>query len=136
TPATPSAPNHRPPGVVQARMPTTRLAAWVVAVALVAPLHHPFQQSTGCNDDVDRDHHDPRISWGDDRARYCEIRVEHLSRPSGALAIDGRPNGSIQVRGVEGDSVVLTERVETMAYTDSEARALAAQVRVVTTGGT
>jgi hypothetical protein len=74
--------------------------------------------------------------WSDARAYYCEIRVERLPRPTGALAIDGRPNGSIQIRGVEGDSIVLTERIETAANTDADARALAADVRVVTTGGT
>jgi hypothetical protein len=116
-------------------MPTPRFAAWVVAIALVGPLHHQPDQSTGCDDD--QNHHDVWISWGDDdRARYCETRVEHLARPSGALAVDGRPNGSIQVSGVDGDSVVLTERVVTIARTDSEARALAAGVRVITTGGT
>jgi DUF4097 and DUF4098 domain-containing protein YvlB len=108
-------------------MPILRMAAWAAAVAL---LGQQPQKSMDCKD------HDDWTRWGDDNEYYCEIRVEHLPRPSGPVTIDGRPNGSIRVRGVEGDSVVLTERIETSANTDSEARALAAQIRVVTTGGT
>jgi hypothetical protein len=112
-------------------MPIPHLAAWVVAAALVGP-----QNTVQRDDPVDCQDHNEWSSWSDASARYCEIRVERIPRPSGPVAIDGRPNGSIQVRGVAGDSVVLTERIEAVANSDSEARALAAQVRIVTTGGT
>jgi putative adhesin len=109
-------------------MPTLRLAPWVAALALAAPLH---AQHVPCNH-----HDDGDVNWSDESDRYCEIRVERIPRPTGPLTIDGRPNGSIRVLGTDGDSIVLTERVETFAYSDSDARALAAQVRVVTSGGT
>lgn len=108
-------------------MPTTRLAAWVAAVALAAPLHQLSAQSA-CNRDEWNMYSD------DARGHYCEVRVERIPRPSGPLDIDARPNGSIHVHGVDGDSIVLTEQIETIASTDSDAHTLASQVRVITSG--
>jgi hypothetical protein len=95
-----------------------------VAVALAAPLG---AQEISC--------HDHDNWWSDASEHYCEIRVERIPHPSGPMTIDAQPNGGIQVRGTDGDSVVLTERIEAVANTAADARALAAQVRVVTTGG-
>jgi hypothetical protein len=108
-------------------MPTPHLTA-VTALALVLAVRL-HAQSDSCRD------RDEWTVWDDDRIHYCEIRVEHLPRLTGPLAIDGHPNGSIRVRGADGDSVVLLARIESTASSDADAKALAAQVRVVTTSG-
>ena len=60
---------------------------------------------------------------------HCEMREQTI--PSGgALAIDGRPNGGIQVKGWTRPDVLVRARVETGAPTDQEARTLASQVFV------
>jgi hypothetical protein len=99
-----------------------------VALALAAPLR--AQQQVNC-----RDHDNDFTMWTDVSSYYCEVRVERLPHPTGPIAVDGRPNGGIQVRATDGDSVVLTEFIEAVANSDDAARALASQVRVVTTGG-
>ncbi|HWZ59609.1 MAG TPA: hypothetical protein VNW46_11600, partial [Gemmatimonadaceae bacterium] len=98
------------------------------ALALVAQPHAQPAQPVDCH----RQH-----MWSDDYpGHYCEIRVERISRTTEPLGIDARPNGSIEIRGDGGDSIVVTERVEAVANSDSEARAMAAQVRVIRTGNT
>jgi len=69
--------------------------------------------------------------------RYCEVRVERLT-PGGALtgslSIDAGQNGAIEVVATKGDSIVIHERIETEAATEADARDLASQVHVVSTG--
>jgi hypothetical protein len=109
-------------------MPTLRLAPWAAALALAAPLH--AQQTGPCTFTKDQTY------WSDASERYCEQRVERIPRPSGPLAIDAGQNGSIGVRGTDGDSIVVTERIETVASTEAEARAMAGEIHIVTAGGT
>lgn len=71
---------------------------------------------------------------GDEGSRYCEVREQTLEPPRAGLDVDARPNGSIEV-GAGGSRVTVRARVVTHAATDSEARALARQVRVETGGG-
>ena len=77
-------------------------------------------------------------SWnrGDDRGRACEVRAVPVRLSGRALEIDGRQNGSIRVRGWDGDSVRVTARLQANADNDGEARDLLKEVRVVTDGRT
>ena len=75
-------------------------------------------------------------SWngGDDRGRACEVRRVPLRLSGRALEIDGRQNGSIRVRGWDGDSVRVTARLQANANSDDDARALLKDVRIVADG--
>ena len=77
-------------------------------------------------------------SWnnGDDRGRACEVRQVPVRLSGRALEIDGRQNGSIRVRGWEGDSVRVTARLQANANSDDDARNLLKEVRIVADGRT
>ena len=66
------------------------------------------------------------------RVRYCEVRVVSLGRSTGAISVDGRQNGGIEVMGWM-DSVVAHILVEAEARTEATAREIASQVQVTTT---
>ncbi len=67
-----------------------------------------------------------------DRANYCEVRETTL-RPSGTVAVDATPNGGIDVKAGEGN-VRVQAKVMAVADTDAEARQIASQVRIDTSG--
>jgi DUF4097 and DUF4098 domain-containing protein YvlB len=63
----------------------------------------------------------------------CEIREQTLA-PSGPIAIDGRQNGGISVKGWDQNQILIRARVQTSAPSASEAEALGKQVRIETSG--
>src|SRR5690349_8426421 len=67
------------------------------------------------------------------RERWCEVREAEL-QPQGTVHVDARPNGGIEAQGWDRGSYRLRVRVIAVAPTVEEARALAAQVRVETSG--
>lgn len=70
---------------------------------------------------------------GDDRhERHCEIR--EMSLPAGRIEVDAAPNGGIEVQGERRSDVQVRAKVVAQADTMEEARALAALVRIETTG--
>jgi hypothetical protein len=71
---------------------------------------------------------------GDDRGRACEVRQVPLKLSGRAIEIDGRQNGSIRVRGWDGDSVRVTARLQANADDDRGAADLLKEVRVVADG--
>jgi Putative adhesin len=68
-----------------------------------------------------------------ERARHCEVREATLPA-GGLLVVDARPNGGIEVRGSDRDDVRLRVKIVASADTPGEARALAGQVQLDTTG--
>jgi hypothetical protein len=68
-----------------------------------------------------------------EHARHCEVREATLPA-TGLLAVDARPNGGIEVRGGDRNDVRLRVKVEATGDSEAEARALAGEVRVETTG--
>jgi DUF4097 and DUF4098 domain-containing protein YvlB len=75
--------------------------------------------------------------WGDDsRARFCEIRNTGFRATRGVTTVDPGENGGVRFTGWDRDSVAVTARIQTYAETDAEARDLAQQVRIETSGGT
>ncbi len=76
-------------------------------------------------------------SWGDRnderRERFCEVRVERLGA-GGRLALDGRDNGSVQVRGGSTGVAVVHARIAAEAPSAADAQAVAREVRIVTAG--
>jgi len=68
-----------------------------------------------------------------DRARYCEVR-ESTWRSPGRVAVDAAPNGGIQVTGGSGDEIRLEAKITAAADNEEEARRLASEVRIRTSG--
>ena len=73
-------------------------------------------------------------NWYNDRlVGNCEIREQTLA-PSGTIAIDGRQNGGVSVKGWDQNQILVRARVQTGAPTAAEAQALGQQVRIETSG--
>jgi len=70
----------------------------------------------------------------DRREFNCEIREETLAG-SMPLDVDASPNGGIRVRGWDRNETLVRARVVAYARTEGDARSLASEVRVTTTGG-
>ena len=71
--------------------------------------------------------------YNDRLVSNCEIREQTLA-PSGAIAIDGRQNGGISVKGWDQGQILVRARVQAGAPTAAEAEALGKQVRIETSG--
>jgi DUF4097 and DUF4098 domain-containing protein YvlB len=74
-------------------------------------------------------------SWYNDRlVGNCEIREQTLALSGGAIAIDGRQNGGVSVKGWDQNQVLVRARVQTGAPNAGEAQELARQIRIETSG--
>ena len=74
-------------------------------------------------------------NWYNDRlVGNCEIREQTLAPTGGTIAIDGRRNGGVSVKGWDQNQVLVRARVQTGAPTAAEAQALGQQVRIETSG--
>lgn len=100
------------------------------AAAAQQPLPDPVQDwLENC-----RDQRESR-SWGDRRTRHCEVRQTAVARGTRALDIDGRQNGGVRIVGWDRDSIAVFAMVQTEAPDAADARAMAGDLRVVTSGG-
>jgi len=74
-------------------------------------------------------------SWYNDRlVGNCEIREQTLALSGGTIAIDGRQNGGVNVKGWDQNQVLVRARVQTGAPTAADAEALGRQIRIETSG--
>ncbi len=74
-------------------------------------------------------------SWYNDRlVGNCEIREQTLALSGGTIAIDGRQNGGVSVKGWDQNQVLVRVRVQTGAPTAGEAQDLSRQIRIETSG--
>jgi hypothetical protein len=74
-------------------------------------------------------------SWYNDRLEgNCEVREQTLAMSGAPIAIDGRQNGGISVKGWDQGQVLVRARVQTGAPTAAEAADLAKQIRIETSG--
>lgn len=62
----------------------------------------------------------------------CEIREQTLAMSGAPIAIDGRTNGGVSVKGWDQNQVLVRARVQTGAPTAEEAQSLARQIRIET----
>jgi DUF4097 and DUF4098 domain-containing protein YvlB len=69
-----------------------------------------------------------------DSARYCEVRVTTL-QATGALEVDGGPNGSIEVEAWDGNSVQVEARLTANARSQERADEIAAAVELIAESG-
>jgi DUF4097 and DUF4098 domain-containing protein YvlB len=74
-------------------------------------------------------------SWYNDRlVGNCEIREQTLALSGGAIAVDGKQNGGVSVKGWDQNQVLVRARVQTGAPTAGEAQELSRQIRIETSG--
>ncbi|HMV49537.1 MAG TPA: DUF4097 family beta strand repeat-containing protein [Blastocatellia bacterium] len=69
-----------------------------------------------------------------DRANSCVIREQPLVA-TGSLAVDGKKNGGVSVKGWDQGGVLIRAKVQAWADTKEEADAIVGQIRVVTDAG-
>ena len=103
------------------------IAALVIftGVAVFAQKEKVKDRSLTCNEN----------SWYNDRlVGNCEIREQTLAPSGGTISIDGRQNGGVSVKGWDQNQVLIRARVQTGAPTADEAKSLAGQVRIETSG--
>lgn len=74
-------------------------------------------------------------NWNNDKlVSHCEMREQTLAPTGGTIAIDGRQNGGVSVKGWDQNQVLVRARVQTNAPTAEEATQLAQQIRIETSG--
>jgi DUF4097 and DUF4098 domain-containing protein YvlB len=73
---------------------------------------------------------------GDDRlVAFCEVRVERVAA-RGSIDVDASPNGGVQVIGWNRNEVEVHARVKARGRSLADARSLASEIDVRTSGGT
>ena len=73
-------------------------------------------------------------NWGGDRASHCVIKEQMVAATGGTITVDGRKNGGVTVKGWDRNEILVRAKIQTWAYTDTEAQALASQIRIETGG--
>ena len=108
--------------------PLVRSLLTLALIAAAAPLH--AQRSSEYDDT--RWMENCRDGWGgdDNRGRACEVRNGPVKLSGRALDIDGRENGGIRVVGWDGDSVLVSARIQATARDDAAARDLLKEVKI------
>ena len=97
----------------------------VVALAQKDKVKDKDRSSMTCRED----------SWYNDRlVSNCEIREQTLALSGSAIAIDGRQNGGISIKGWDQNQILVRARVQAAAPSAAEAQALGQQVRIETSG--
>jgi hypothetical protein len=73
--------------------------------------------------------------WYNDKLEgNCEIREQTLAMSGAPIAIDGRQNGGISVKGWDQNQVLVRARVQTGAPTAAEAAELGRQIKIELSG--
>src|SRR6478672_11848912 len=104
---------------------TLLIAALVTFTGVAAFAQRDKDRSLNCREE----------NWYNDRlVGNCEIREQTLATSGGTIAIDGRQNGGVSVKGWDQNQVLVRARVQTGAPTQAEAVALGQQVRIETGG--
>src|SRR5829696_6709678 len=101
------------------------IAALVTFTGVAAFAQRDKDRSLTCRDNN---------SYNDRLVGNCEIREQTLAPSGGTIAIDGKQNGGISVKGWDQNQVLVRARVQAGAPTAAEAEALGKQVRIETSG--
>lgn len=115
------------------RPPLRHVVSAIVLLAVACPLH---AQRNAIDSDAEWLDNCLSGNWSgnDDRGRACEVRQVPVHLNARSLEIDGRQNGSIRVRGWDGDTVRVTARLQANANSDDEAGSMLKGVRIVADG--
>jgi hypothetical protein len=101
------------------------LVAVVIALTVVSVLAQKKDGTLSCRENS---------SYNDKLEGNCEIREQTLAMSGVPIAIDGRQNGGISIKGWDQGQVLVRARVQTGAPTAAEAAELAKQIRIETGG--
>jgi len=101
------------------------IAALVTFTGVAAFAQRDKDRSLTCRDNN---------SYNDRLVGNCEIREQTLAPSGGTIAIDGKQNGGVSVKGWDQNQILVRARVQTGAPTAAEAQALGQQVRIETSG--
>src|SRR5262249_8184208 len=66
---------------------------------------------------------------------HCEMKELTLGAPRGAIQIDPGVNGGVTVKGWNRNDVLVRAKIQTAAETESDARAMAPQIRIESGAG-
>src|SRR5690349_17522422 len=101
------------------------IAALVTFAGVAAFAQKDKDRSLTCRDN----------NWYNDKlVGNCEIREQTLALSGGTIAIDGKQNGGVSVKGWDQNQILVRARIQTGAPTQAEAAALGQQVRIETGG--
>ncbi|MGE0887012.1 MAG: DUF4097 domain-containing protein [Blastocatellales bacterium] len=100
------------------------LLSMAVAICAVGTVAMAQEKSLDCND---------RWNSGD-RAGHCVI-TEQAIATNGSIAVDGKKNGGISIKGWERRDTLVRAKIQTWADNKAEAEAITSQIRIETAGG-
>lgn len=101
------------------------IAALVTFTGVAAFAQRDKDRSLACRNDN---------YYNDRLVSNCEMREQTLAPSGGTIAIDGKQNGGVAVKGWDQNQILVRARVQTGAPTAAEAQALGQQVRIETSG--
>jgi DUF4097 and DUF4098 domain-containing protein YvlB len=74
-------------------------------------------------------------NWHNDRlVSHCEIKEQTLPASGNTIAVDGRMNGGVSIKGWERNEILVRARIQTAGPTEAEANDLAKQIKIDTAG--
>ena len=104
------------------------------ASSLLVALLLPHAASAQNDDRVQHWLDNCQRGWKSDRAQVCEVRNVTI-QPQAKLSVDGRENGGVAFYGWNRNEVKVVALVQTQAYDERDAAAVAREIRVLTDGG-
>jgi hypothetical protein len=73
--------------------------------------------------------------WQSDRlVGHCELKEQTLPATDGTIAVDGRVNGGVSVKGWDRSEILMRARIQTAAPSETEANDLVKQISIETAG--
>jgi len=76
-----------------------------------------------------------RDDWHNDKlVNHCEIKEQTLPASDNTIAVDGRMNGGVSIKGWERNEILIRARIQTAAPTEAEANELVKQITIETAG--
>ncbi len=110
------------------------LILMVLCVASVPGFSQKDNQKDG-QKDKSHDSLACRDNWGNDRlVNHCEIKEQTLAASDGTIAVDGKMNGGVAIKGWERNEILLRARIQAAGPTQAEADELAKQIKLETAG--
>jgi DUF4097 and DUF4098 domain-containing protein YvlB len=82
------------------------------------------ERSLTCND-----------NWNGNRASHCVIKEQTIPASSGMIAVDGKKNGGVSVKGWDRVEIFIRSKIQAWADTEAEAQAIGGRIRIETSGG-
>ena len=74
-------------------------------------------------------------NWNNDRlVSHCEIKEQGLPASGDTIAVDGRMNGGVIIKGWERNEILMRSRIQTAAPTEAEANDMVKQIKIETAG--